>query len=254
MYVKKEHLTTPPDTTPIWRYQNLSQFLALLNTKSLYFAMKREFSDKWEGKLSAKYIEALKQSDQVPKMMALGVTKEQALTGLKFGYTVSQNLYGINCWHMDEVESVAMWGLYSRGDDGVAIQSTIGRLRDSLAKEPRPMFIAQVEYTDHAKVSETVGPISQLAPLFTKRRSYRHESEVRAVLERIADRTDQEFYSFLAKTTAGEAVTVDLPMLVQKIVVAPGYPAWAIGSLQQAVNAAGLTVQVETSDLLKPPD
>jgi hypothetical protein len=254
MNVEKQYLTTPPDTTLIWRYQNLSQFLALLNTKSLYFAMKREFSDKWEGKLSAKYIEHLKQSDQVTKMMALGVTREQALTGLKFGYTVSQNLYGISCWHMDEVESVAMWGLYSRGDDGVAIQSTISGLKACLAKEPRDIIIAEVNYTDHAKLPESISPISQLEPLFTKRRSYRHESEVRAVLERIAERTDEEFYGFLAKTTAGEAVTVDLPTLVQKIVVAPGYPAWAIGSLQQAVNAAGLTVQVETSDLLKPPD
>jgi hypothetical protein len=40
---------------------------------------------------------------------------------------------------------------------------------------------------------------------------------------------------------------------VQRIVVAPGYPAWAIDSLQQAVSAAGLTVNVETSDLLKSP-
>jgi hypothetical protein len=74
------------------------------------------------------------------------------------------------------------------------------------------------------------------------------------VLERIAERTEEEFYGFLAKTTAGEPVPVDLPTLVEKIVVAPGYPAWAIGSLQHAVNAAGLTVQVETSDLLKSPD
>jgi hypothetical protein len=152
MYVQKQYLTTPPEGTLIWRYMNLSQFLALLNTKALYFAMKREFPDKWEGKLSAKYIEHLKQSDQVTKMMDLGVTREQALTGLKLGYTVSQNLYGISCWHMNEVESVAMWGLYSQGDDGVAIQSTIGRLKACLAKEPRDIIIAEVDYTDHTKM------------------------------------------------------------------------------------------------------
>jgi hypothetical protein len=54
MYVKKQHLTTPPDSTLIWRYTNLSQFLALLNRKALYFALKSEFADKWEGKLSAR--------------------------------------------------------------------------------------------------------------------------------------------------------------------------------------------------------
>jgi Protein of unknown function (DUF2971) len=182
-----------------------------------------------------------------------GLTEAQALSVLKTGYMVSQRLYGINCWHMNEVESVAMWGLYSQGGDGVAIQSTIDRLKGCLAKEPRDIIIAEVDYTDHAQVPETVGAISQLEPLFTKRRSYSHESEVRAVLERIAERTEEEFFGFLEKTTAGEAVTVDLPTLVQRIVVAPGYPAWAIDSLQQAVSAAGLTVNVETSDLLKSP-
>jgi hypothetical protein len=253
MYVEKQYLTNPPDTAIIWRYMNLSQFLALLSTGNLYFALKKEFPDKWEGKLSANYIEHLRESDQVAKLMEKGMTEVQALKVLTKGYTVTQNLYGINCWHMNEVESVAMWGLYSQGNDGVAIQSTILRLKDSLAKEPRPIIIAQVKYTDHDVKSEDEGEISQLEPLFTKRRSYKHESEVRVLLERPKERTDEHFWATLAKTT-GEAITVDLPTLVQRIVVSPGYPSWSIASLQQAVNAAGLTVDVETSDLLKSPD
>jgi hypothetical protein len=140
----------------------------LLNTKALYFPLKSEFADKWEGQLSAKYFEALKQSDQVSKLVeSHGLTEVQALDILKTGYIVSQRLYGNNCWHMNEVESVAMWALYSQGEDGVAIQSTIYRLKDCLAKEPRNIIIAEVDYTDHAQMPESVGPISQLEPLFT---------------------------------------------------------------------------------------
>jgi len=257
MYVDKQYLTTPPDSTLIWRYMNLNQFLALLHTRALYFALKSEFSDTWEGKLSAKYIEHLRESEQVSKLAKReGITEEQALNALRVGYMVSHNLYGINCWHMNEVESVAMWGLYSLGNDGVAIQSTISHLKSCLAKETRPIIIAQVEYADHDKKSDDDGDgaISQLEPLLTKRRSYKHESEVRVLLERLKERTDEDFWAFLARTTAGEAVTVDLPILVQKIVVSPGYPGWSIASLQQAVNAAGLNLNVETSDLLKSPD
>jgi hypothetical protein len=107
---------------------------------------------------------------------------------------------------------------------------------------------------DHDKKSEDDGPISQLEPLLTKRRSYQHESEVRVLLERLNERTDEGFWAFLARTTAGKAVTIDLSILVQKIVVSPGYPSWSITSFQRAVNTAGLTVDVETSDLLKSPD
>jgi hypothetical protein len=46
---------------------------------------------------------------------------------------------------------------------------------------------------------------------------------------------------------------VDLSILVERIVVSPDLPNWAIGSIQKAVDAAGLNVQLESSALLDQP-
>lgn len=42
--------------------------------------------------------------------------------------------------------------------------------------------------------------------------------------------------------------------LIEKIVAAPTYPPWALGSLRSQVQQKGIAVKVETSDLLKLPD
>ena len=39
----------------------------------------------------------------------------------------------INCWHMNDFESEAMWKLYLKSNEGIAIQSTYQRLIDSLS-------------------------------------------------------------------------------------------------------------------------
>src|ERR1035441_4800903 len=78
-----------------------------------------------------------------------------------------------------------MWKLYTSGIDGVAIQTTVSRLKASLALEPRDLFIAKVQYIDHEaeQVSEPI-EADVLTPIITKRRSYRHEQEVRVILDR----------------------------------------------------------------------
>jgi hypothetical protein len=45
MYRGHDVLTTPPDTTKVWRYLNLSHFLSLLSSRALYFASLAEFED-----------------------------------------------------------------------------------------------------------------------------------------------------------------------------------------------------------------
>jgi hypothetical protein len=47
---------------------------------------------------------------------------------------------------------------------------------------------------------------------------------------------------------------VDLAALVERIVVSESYPEWALPALQKAVCDAGLSVEVELSDLLKEPE
>ena len=60
-------------------------------------------------------------------------------------------------------------------------------------------------------------------------------------------------WRYMDEVGRGQAVPVDLSTLIERIVVSPDFPKWAIGSLQKAVEAAGVGVQVESSGLLDRP-
>jgi hypothetical protein len=259
MYRAHQLLNTPQDDTKLWRYLDLFHFFWLLSRQSLYFANLVEFSDdKWEGALPAGMEEALRRMYRESTLME--EIDPEMLKIFKRALISLQATYGVNCWHKNKVESVAMWKLYTHGMDGVAIQTTVGRLKACLSPEPRPIYIADVKY-GHDEHSEE-DPISDnaLIPIVTKRRSFEHESEVRLILERELDIYrvvnheifgGEEGFPVLSK---GETVKVDLTNLIVKIVASPTYPLWAIPSLQEGVAAAGFKVEVEKSDLLRSPE
>lgn len=43
----------PPGDAPLWRYMDLTKFIALLERRALFFAALRNLPDKFEGSLSA---------------------------------------------------------------------------------------------------------------------------------------------------------------------------------------------------------
>src|SRR5258706_406031 len=57
----------------------------------------------------------------------------------------SRKNYCVNCWHVNEGESAAMWDLYANSK-GIAIRSTVGRLKKSLRPEQRKIALCKVEY------------------------------------------------------------------------------------------------------------
>jgi hypothetical protein len=255
MYRTIPLLRNAADEVKLWRYLDLSEFLWLLTARALYFSRLNQFDDKWEGKLTAGLIERIEKGGEIQQIMEDEKESEEfALLLLKKSVKAAHLIYGINCWHSNDVESVAMWKLYTQGKDGVAIQKTVSRLKTCLSHERRNFFIEEVDYVDHETLTpDEPTPIRFIRPLVTKRRSFRHETEVRVILERMRGNERDEFFGLL-RTEFGETVSVDLPTLLQKIVVAPDYPIWAIESLQEQVTAAGLSLQIEKSDLLRLPD
>ena len=260
MYRQQTFLYTPPDETKLWRYVDLSHFLWLLSQRSLYFANLTEFDDHWEGALPLGSIEGLKRFLASVEVKDLGAainepdvdihvpgfdSRVQRLEAL---LRLLQANYGVNCWHSNDVESVAMWKLYTRGKDGVAIQTTVGRLKACLSHDVRDIYIALVNYLDHdvLPVEELILP-NALIPVITKRRSFEHESEVRLILNR--GLTNQG----LRQSLSGEVVAVDINNMIERIVASPDYPGWGIANLQDIVAAASLHVCVERSDLLRRP-
>jgi hypothetical protein len=77
----------------------------------------------------------------------------------------------INCWHVNEYESAAMWSQYVTGDQGIAITSSYTRIVESLAEAKERTFIGLVKYLDWN--SEPVDGSFGLP--FSKRMSFDYE-------------------------------------------------------------------------------
>jgi hypothetical protein len=61
---------------------------------------------------------------------------------------------GINCWDLNEEESLAMWQIYGEKHRGVVIESTYGRLVNSLDQTTDHVYIGMINYTDHFQTQE----------------------------------------------------------------------------------------------------
>ena len=121
---------TPPNdvNSKIWRYMDISKLLSLLEEEKLYFNRANNFEDPSEGKYPPPNQEILKNWIDGGQ----DVNKKRWSYLLKSGNTVIRSTVGINCWHINKHESMAMWKLYSMKDQGIAITSTYIKLKDSI--------------------------------------------------------------------------------------------------------------------------
>jgi hypothetical protein len=138
----------------IWRYFDLEKFKSLLETQSLFFCRADKFSDPFEGSL--------------PKMEAENRKKKMwkisEFPGYNFGLKqIVENISSlqedhinfkrtiVNCWHINKNESDAIWRLYLKDNEGVAIQSTTERIYKTIKDIPEVIGLSKVRYLDYEK-------------------------------------------------------------------------------------------------------
>jgi hypothetical protein len=61
---------------------------------------------------------------------------------------IARRIIYVQCWHANSFESDAMWKLYMNGNEGIAIRSTVGRIKESLGPAPQEQWIARMHYYD----------------------------------------------------------------------------------------------------------
>ena len=172
----------------IWRYMDFTKFVSLLDKQALFFARLDKLDDPFEGSCPRMNVEA--RPAQIESWLGgnpeghdgCNVREKAAAVsrGFSFWYQVQRRWIGVNCWHLGERESAAMWRLYLKSNEGIAVQSTYCRLRDALARASETVWIGRVRYLDYDE--EMIWESNGLAPIVCKRRSFQHEKELRAVI------------------------------------------------------------------------
>ncbi len=227
MYVFDRNIKLPenPDTI-IWKYLDLSKFVDLLLYKKLFMSRSDKFEDQYEGTFSEPTYEEIKK---------LAINNPNFLDYYK---THRKNVV-ISSWHINEYESFAMWQIFTQKNEGLAIQSTLGKLQNALKTESEfEQYIGEVNYIDYKK--EYIPFDNTFFPFLFKRKSFQYEREVRVI---------SDVTKFNIEIDNGLKIDVNLEELIEKIYIHPKSENWYKKLVIDLVTRLGFDFKTEKSDL-----
>lgn len=227
MYVKDEQIRIPSDPdTIVWKYLDLSKLIDLLLNRQLFMSRSDKFEDQHEGTFSEPtFKEIRKLSADNPGFLAYYKQRREKVV--------------VSSWHLNEYESFAMWQIFTQKNEGLAIQSTIGRLQQALQPETSfDQFIGEVHYIDYKK--EYIPFDNEFFPFLFKRQSFQYEREIRII-------TDVSTKNITIDN--GLKIDVDLSTLIERLYIHPKSENWYKNLVIELVKRLGFDFGIEKSDL-----
>lgn len=249
MYLEHPVFEQPADeNVKVWRYMDFTKLLSMIDSRCLYFARADKLGDPFEGSWPKINISAR-------RVVPDGIPEEaheafiQSMANLSEINKHWPKYIAINCWHMNEHESAAMWKLYLQSDEGIAIQSTYKKLKDCFVGEEK-IYLGIVKYIDYERESIDEGNV--LSAFVHKRTSFEHEKEVRALTTKWP--TGENRLDFWQETMDnGITVKVDIEALIERIYVAPSALDWFAELVKAVVTRYGYQFEVVHSKLNEQP-
>ena len=185
-----------------------------------------KFEDQYEGTFSEPTFEEMKKlSADNPEFLAY--------------YKTHREKVAVSSWHINEYESFAMWQIFTGNSEGLAIQSTVGRLQKALKPENHyQQFIGEVNYIDYKR--EYIPFDDAFFPFLFKRKSFQYEREIRII-------TDVTDYGITIND--GLKVAVDICQLIDKIYIHPKSENWYKRLVIELLKRLDFDFDIEKSDL-----
>jgi hypothetical protein len=192
------------------RYMDFWKFEDLFQKQSLYFSRADKFKDPLEGMPSPDGVQGTSASDIAFQKTALWVEpcyeEQLAYRAIAKGCTF------VNCWHINTIDTPAMWDAYTKSNESVLVVTTQERLEASLKQQ---VVKSGVKYVSSETPRTEFGDRSLF---FYKDEQYSFEQEYRLLVDLMMlggsvspdDRAD-----------FGRHIPVDLSMLVQFILPHP---------------------------------
>ena len=218
---------TAADAT-LWRYLDLARFVSLLQTHALHFCRGDKFQDPFEGSYPISNL-----SDFCP-------------TGESYDAEAWRRFVVVSCWHASDCESDAMWRLYSKEGQGLAITTSRKSLEQALAGEG---YVKGVNYIDFIRGRADLRVPSDVFEY--KRKAFVHESEVRAIITHYPQTGFEGGMPCLSRPVDGEEFPergypfeIDLEKLINSVVVSPSAPDWFFEVVKLLVEKYELSPQL----------
>ena len=237
------NLLPPSDlSAKIWRYMSFAKYCALLRARQLYFTAVALFDDSWEGSHGMWYGAGI-------ELLSLAKNVNWSALSLKDFHSEWNRWVRVwtyvNCWHINDGDSEAMWKLYASAEGSVAVESTVSRLREVL---PPDIGLGRVIYVDFYASPPTPHELTGYpAPFVFKRKSFEHERELRAIIQRVPLTKDGVVDLWNTGGPAGHPIDVDLNKLIERVHVQPNAPSWLVDTAQEMTVRFGFEFPVAQS-------
>jgi len=190
--------------------------------------------------------------------------------------------YFINCWHLSEFESSAMWDIYSQKNEGIAIISSESQFKKSFSEIPQDIMGGLIEYGDYNDEEFEMEDGNGFTPVLHKRNSFSYENEYRLAYwdTSVTHKTliaKNGFFNWDGKilpdvtgsgrTTVGRSeneietldikpgfsLDCDINELIQEIYVSPLADDWFFEMITDVSKKYGIDAPVRRSELLSSP-
>jgi hypothetical protein len=232
MYKEDPRFETPDDVSKIWRYMSYDKFESFIVERILYFCsidvIKKE--DPFEGSYYA-----CKLLHEVNASVAQNFVNQVN----QCGPTIA-----VNCWHLSEYDSMAMWKIYS-GKKGIAVQTTIQKLKAEFDRYPDSVWIGKISYTDEP-IDHPIGwSVDKFMSCMTKRKCYEHEKEVRALIWETTE---------INRTEDGSAIVpIKIDSLLESVFLSPESDDTLMESVLALLVKHGVDIKPIKSKVLTAP-
>lgn len=256
------------ENTKIWRYMDFTKFVSLLEKRALFFTRVDKLGDPFEGSYPLANIEAesLKMlvedffqhhdvNDDVKASMINSMLEAEKNPNRKIA-EVSRKFLIANCWHINEYESAAMWKLYLKSNEGIAIQSTFKKLTRSFDNNfDDCVYIGKIKYIDYQTEHLPIG--NNFHPSMHKRKSFEYECELRALIwplppTELGENPVMKMFEGELFST-GKYIPVDLNVLVERVFVSPSSPSWFKELVESVMSKYYFSKEVVRSNLADRP-
>jgi hypothetical protein len=213
------------------RHLDLSKFIDLLRTSTLYFRRADKFFDRFEGALTPS-IRSLLNNPIIG-----GPDGEDA----DAYYRHAREGGFVSCWSLGAKDNMALWQLYGGAKSSIALTTTVSKLHAAAATWSDITSIHKVRYIDHFRnPAMVVG--GYIDVLECKHEAYSFEKEVRVIVSRHRGQWSNNPIDL-------RLPIVDLSSFVRSVVVAPEADSSYFELVQDIANRYGLKSPVRRSQL-----
>ena len=223
----------------IWRYMDLEKFELLLKNSALFFCRADRFADPFEGSIPKKEV-------------------KKDIEGISNQHKLMKKQRIINCWHINNNENDSMWKLYLKSNEGIAIKTTVERLKSSFINTDEQVFCSKVRYLDYEKdiwFDATDYPHTRynlFIPLVHKRIEFIQENELR-LIHSIDYKEFLDNYWDNQPIEKGKNIRVDINILIDKIYCAPTCDNYQISKIDGIIKKYGYSFNIKKSKLSNLP-